>query len=204
MARGDAVVWKDEELLSGIAPKLILKLAVPHFGDEGFDGARLERRIEEHCAALGVSQIDCMQWMWRADLKDDQRRCNEFRELATTRIASVAATIKSNGRVVCFACFPYTQAFADVALDCPWMEALVIYRNPLEREYDHLLDKALGAGKQVIALRPFAAGRTFESGLTVKDALSHCFAHPIVRSALISFTSPAHLAEIESGLAGSS
>lgn len=188
---------------SGISPKLILKVAEPHFGDQGFDAGRLQRRIDESCAALAVPRIDYMQWMWRAGLGDDPARCNEFQELAGTKIASIASALKKEGRVSCFACFPYTPAFADAALNYPWMEALVIYRNPLEQEYDHLLNKAMAAQKPVIALRPFAAGRTFGAGLSVKDALSHCFAHPGVRSAVVTFSSLAHLAEIESALPGS-
>ena len=101
--------------------------------------------------------------------------------------------MKAQDRFLCLACLPYTRAFGGAALDCSCVEGLVVYRNSLEREYDYLLYGA----KPAIALRPFAAG------LTPWEAMFYCFAHPIASSAVVAFSSLAHLGEIESALVGS-
>lgn len=79
------------------------------------------------------------------------------------------------------------------------MDYLVVYRNPVERDYDQQLEKASAKAKQVIALRPFAAGKVL-SDRTARDALDYCFSHPAVCSAVATFSTPAHLADVAHAL----
>lgn len=181
----------------GLEVRHVVKMADPHFGEEGFDADRLRARVDACCAALNVERIDCIQWMWRSDLEQDRVRREKFSVAAAADIPRAMETLKSTGRVTAVGCFPYTAEFAQAVLDEAWLDHLVLYRNPLEHDYDRLLDKAIAANKGVLALRPFAAGRAFENGChTPRSALEYCFSHPAVRAVIATISSPPHLAQL--------
>ncbi len=73
--------------------------------------------------------------------------------------------------------------------------------NPLEREMDGFVQAAAIAGKSVIGIRPFAAGRLFDGQqLTANAALQHVFAFPAVVCAMVSASSRAHIDDLLAAL----
>jgi aryl-alcohol dehydrogenase-like predicted oxidoreductase len=185
---------------SNFRPKFVVKLADPHFGEEHFSGERFCRRIDEYCNRLSVDSLDCVQWMWRSNLKDDAQRCKDFADASKGEIERTFELLKSTGRVRSVVCFPYSVAFASSAIEHDWVDGLAIYRNPLEVEYEQILESANARGKWIMALRPFSAGGIFQSGKSmnvVRDAISYCFSHTAVRSIVVTFSSILHLEEIE-------
>ena len=137
--------------------KYIVKLAEPHFGENAFDGKKLLTRIDAYREALQKDQLDCIQWMWRGKLDDETGRLQGFSD-SFYRILEVVDRAKHQGKIKSFHCFPYTFEFAKHALENQMVDGLIIYRNPLEIEYDLLLARASAIGKRVIVIRPFKAG----------------------------------------------
>lgn len=176
----------------------LVKLANPHFGEDGFDPQRLVSQVDSYRERLEVDCIDCIQWMWRAESDQESARLAKFSSVRS-EIGDAMRSLKQSGKIGAVGCFPYTADFADLALEEAWVDYLVVYRNPLERDYDRQLEKASAKGKRVIALRPFAAGRVL-SDRTVCEALDYCFSHPAVCSAVATFSTPAHVADVKQGL----
>lgn len=175
---------------------LIAKIASPHFGEDRFSSAQVRDKIDGYRRALGVERVDTVQWLLRHDLGREEARLRILND-AADEIADLAAALKREGRIAAFAGFPYTRPIADALVAVDWCDALALYVNPLEREMDEVVAACAGAGKPVIAIRPFAAGRTFaEAGLTAGQALDHAFAAPAVATAVASCSSEAHLAAL--------
>jgi diketogulonate reductase-like aldo/keto reductase len=173
----------------------VVKLANPHFGEDGFDPQRLESQVDSYRERLEVERIDCIQWMWRVEQGQEVARLERFPR-AKSEIAGAMRSLQRAGKIRAVGCFPYTPDFADLVLQEAWMDYLVVYRSPWDREYDRQLDAAHALRKQVIALRPFAAGKVFSEHRTAREALDYCFSHPAVRSAVATFSTPAHLADV--------
>ena len=74
------------------------------------------------------------------------------------------------------------------------IDRLIFYRNPLEKDYDHLLEKCIVSGKKVIALRPFAAGMAFqEPTRTAVDLIKYALGHECVAGTVFTATKSEHV-----------
>jgi hypothetical protein len=179
------------------SPKLefqfIVKLAEPHFGENVFDVKKLLTRIDAYREALQTDQLDCIQWMWRGNLEDENGRIRGFSESAN-RILEVVDQAKYLGRIKSFYCFPYTFEFAKQVLDNPLVDGLTIYRNPLEIEYDPLLARAHAIGKRVLVIRPFKAGEAL-ANIGVAKLIKFSASSPVVDGVVVSCSSIKHLEE---------
>ena len=211
--------------LGGLPVQHVVKLADPHFGEAGFDAARLEARIDAYLAQLGAERIDVVQWMWRGDLKDEPGRLAAFaRELPAIRAAFDA--LRAKGKLGAVAPFPYTAAFADLVIAGgeagagagPLCEGLAVYLNPVEHELLPQIRAAARAGMGVVAIRPLAAGRALAATASpaadspaaaaaaapapapsAAACIREVLAEPGVATAVVTFSSRAHLDELCAG-----
>jgi aryl-alcohol dehydrogenase-like predicted oxidoreductase len=187
--------------LRGLPVQHVVKLADPHFGEAGFDAARLEARLDAYLAQLGAERIDVVQWMWRGDLKDEPGRLAAFeRERGAIRAAFDA--LRARGKLGAVAPFPYTAAFAERVIGDgdPLCEGLAVYLNPAERELLPQVRAAARAGMGVVAIRPLAAGQALAGG-TAAACVREVLAEPGVATAVVTFSSRAHLGELLAGAA---
>ncbi len=189
--------------LSGLPVTHVVKLADPHFGEAGFDAARLEARVDAYLAELGTDRLDVVQWMWRGDLKDEPGRLAAFaRELPAIRDAF--DVLRARGKLGAVAPFPYTAAFADLVIGGdpggggPLCEGLAVYLNPVEQELLPQIRAAARAGMGIVAIRPLAAGRAL-AGTEPAACVREVLAEPGVATAVVTFSSRAHLDELLAG-----
>ncbi len=177
---------------------IVAKLASPHFGEDRFSGAAFRAKLDAYLQALGVERIDVVQWLLRYDLKQEDERLRILKHHAA-EIADTVARLKQEGKIGACVGFPYTAAIAEALLEEEYCDGLALYVNPLEREMDPWLAAAEAAGKSVLAIRPFAAGRLFaETEATAGDALDHAFSFPAVATVVVSASTTRHLDELAS------
>ncbi len=177
----------------GVQFKHVVKLAEPSFDDERFDALRLGQKVDAYLSALVCDRLDTVQWMWRRDLDDDVKRIRDMAR-ATPHIAAVFETLKAEGKIVYVGCFPYSVDFASEVSGSKMIDRLIFYRNPLEKDYDHLLEKCIVSGKKVIALRPFAAGMAFqEPTRTAVDLIKYALGHECVAGTVFTATKSEHV-----------
>jgi aryl-alcohol dehydrogenase-like predicted oxidoreductase len=173
--------------------KFIAKLGEPHFDQPEFSAKRLQRRIEEYCEHLSIERLDDVQWMWRAGLEDDDRRCSAF-TAQSPAIGDCVTMLKSKGKIGRFLCFPYSPAFAGLALDQDFVDGLAVYRNSLEREYEVHLDQCRARSKMVHIIRPFLGGGTLkQNNIPPRQQLIKALDHPAIETAILSTGNMAHL-----------
>lgn len=185
---------------SALDATVIAKVAAPHYGEDRFDVAAFRVKVEAYLSTLGIEQV-VVQWLLRYDLKQEDARLRILHDGAT-EIAGVVAAMKAEGKIAGFVGFPYTMPIADVLADADWCDGLALYVNPLEHDTDVAIDACARAGKPVIAIRPYAAGRVFaETDMTAEAALEHVFAYAPVVTAVVSASSRAHLDALRPQLA---
>lgn len=168
----------------------VVKLAAPHFGEDRFVVADLVRRLDAYRAALSSPRIDVVQWMVRFDLQQENRRLQILQESAA-ELGDAVACLREQGWIGAFACFPYTQGFAQAVLAQPWCDGLVDYLNLHERERVALLPELQRAGQGLVALRPLLAGELIGRA-SPAAALRFPLLHPAVASEVLSIGSIAH------------
>lgn len=186
------------------AATLVAKLASPHFGEDRFSAAQVRDKIERYLRDLRVERIDTVQWLLRHDLANESVRLRILHE-AADELADLTAALKREGKIGAFVGFPYTRPIADALVTAEWCDGLAVYVNPLEREMDSVVEACAvandGAGKAVLAIRPFAAGRVFtETALDADAALMHAFGFPAVASVVVSVSGARHLAALRGWL----
>jgi aryl-alcohol dehydrogenase-like predicted oxidoreductase len=183
-----------------------VKLADPHFGEAGFEARRFEARLDAYLAQLGVERIDVVQWMWRGDLKDEPGRLAGFaRERGAIRAAF--EDLRARGKLGAVAPFPYTAAFADGVIGDeggegeagPLCGGIAVYLNPLEQELLPQVRAAARAGMATVAIRPLAAGRALER-IPAAACVYGVLAEPGVATAVVTYSSLAHLDALQGGL----
>jgi hypothetical protein len=173
--------------------RFTVKLAEPHFGQTDFDSKKLLKRIDAYRVALQTDQLDCVQWMWRGRLDDENGRLRGFYD-ATDRIFDVVESSKQRGLINELRCFPYTNEFAKQAIDHSTVDGLAIYRNPLENEYDPLFERVSAIGKSILVIRPFKAGYAFVD-VDASKLIKFSASLPVVDGIVVSCSSILHLEE---------
>lgn len=187
-----AEAWNSAGLRSTGAT-VVAKIASPPFGGTVFSDREVRDTLEKYRRALKVDRIDIVQWLLRYDLSQDEVRLQILLDSAD-RIADVFATLKREGLIGSLVAFPYSRPIADELVRAEWIDGLTLYVNPLEREMEGVLDDCASAGKPVLAIRPFAAGRLFtETNQGVTDALEYAFGMAAVQTSVVSVSSREHL-----------
>jgi len=172
----------------------VVKLAEPHFGDAGFDRARLVAKIDSYLAELGAARLDVVQWMWRGSLQDEPGRLAGFaHQLDELRDAFVA--LRTAGKVGAVATFPYTAGFCDAVIDARFGDGIAVYLNPLEREMVPQIERAADAGLATLAIRPLAAGKAVPA-TSPRECIQGVLAQRGVGTAVVTYSSLDHLREL--------
>lgn len=172
----------------------VVKLAEPHFGDAGFDRARLVAKVDAYLDALGAERLEVVQWMWRGDLKDEPGRLAGFAR-AAPELAEAFAALRAAGKLGAVATFPYTAGFCDAVIDARFGDAIAVYLNPLERELVPQIERAADAGMATVAIRPLAAGKAVAE-VSPGDCLRGVLGQRGVATAVVTYSSLEHLKQL--------
>jgi hypothetical protein len=173
--------------------RFVAKLGEPHFDRPEFDADRFAQAVDGYRDALGIDCLQDVQWMWRADLKADAVRIQNF-ERHIAQIRDAAQSLKGAGRIERLLCFPYSVAFADAASSSGIFDGIIVYRNHAEREYDEALDRWHTAGRMAHIIRPFLAGAALESiDASPAQQLADALNHPAIEAAILSTSKLDHL-----------
>ena len=175
----------------GARIEVVAKLAAPHFDQTGFDGRHAEGLIEALRRDLDVERIDLVQWMVRHTPNTDAPRLAILARDAD-RAGAVWAGLRQAGRIGALGVFPYSDAFAQAALDLPWVDGIVTYLNLEETEAAAYLDRLWTEGRGFVAIRPLNGGRL---AANVRNAIRFPLLHPAVASTLLSVSTQAQAAE---------
>ncbi|WP_337658939.1 hypothetical protein [Sphingorhabdus sp. Alg231-15] len=174
----------------------IVKIGNPHFDEASFQYEKLLSSIQSYCTALNTDKIGDLQWMWRSNLNDDEKRISLFQK-ETDAIAKAAETLKREGLIDRVLCFPYSPAFAFAAVEADGIDGLAVYRNINEPEYEPALARCGELGKDAIIIRPFAAGSLVngEKG-SPKSLFDESLDMPAIEAAIVSSSNLDHIAEL--------
>jgi hypothetical protein len=171
----------------------MVKLADPSFDDTGFDASRFSTRLDQYRQNLIADHIEDIQWMWRADLKNDTKRIGDARAAMRT-IDNGLARLKADGLISRLFCFPYSEAFAEAILQEHCIDGMTIYRNSQEMDYGRFLDQMVQANKICVAIRPFHAGAALAiNSPSPAEQIKFVLSHPAVEAAILSTSSLDHL-----------
>jgi len=177
----------------GGSARVIAKVAAPHYGEDSFSPRAFRAKIDDYLSALSIPRLDVVQWLLRYDLKRDEERVRIMRE-AAGEIAETVAALRKEGKIGALVGFPYSAAVAEGLIAADYCDGLALYINPLEHELDPFIARSGSAGKAVVAIRPYAAGRLFtETRSTASEALTYVLSHPEVVAAVVSASSREHL-----------
>ena len=167
--------------------KHIVKLAEPNFKDASFCSYRISDKIDQYIETLGVSSLHIVQWMWRGNLDNDRLRVDNF--LSETRFIK-EFTMESSHKIFFdyFYLFPYSKEFAIASLDQDFIEGLLVYRNPVEQDFNFIIEKYFQKQKKVITIRPFFGGKVFKSGYQKKDIKEYIFNTNAVDKTIVSIS----------------
>ncbi len=201
-----------------LRPVHVVKIGVPHFDEERFDGRRLESIIDAQLRALGAERLDIVQWLVRHTPNTDEHRL-PILEDCTDELARTWERLTRAGKVGVLTSFPYSDAFMRRALSVPPVKGLVTYLNLLELETLGVLDTMRASGQGLIAIRPLAVGRLIDhtpdtdamavaercgipgDGLTAA-ACRFPLLHPTTASIMVSVSSLAHAAQVLDAVEG--
>lgn len=176
----------------GLEFQHVIKLGEPHFGSNSFSAQQFNSRLESYCQALGVEQLDVVQWLWRGDLKDEASRL-EGLAIYTDVVQQAVKAARTKGTIGALVCFPYTVSFAKEVLACDWCDGLTVYLNPLETEMQELLPSLSKEEKAAIAIRPLAATKALHQNYSLQNCLTTAFASTTVTAAMVSWSSEQQL-----------
>jgi hypothetical protein len=179
----------------GCQLEFIVKFAEPHFGHNNFNTELFNQGIEKYRNSLKVDQIHSVQWMWRGDLGNEDERLLGF-ENNKSLISHAVNSIKATNKIKYFHVFPYSLAFAELAISCEFVDGLIVYRNLLETEYDSLILKQNELGKFGYILRPLAAGKLDFSVNSSYNYLMSALELPSIQGGIISISSKNRLSDL--------
>lgn len=174
----------------------MVKVAVPHFDEITFDRGVLRQRLQTYRTDLGCDKVADVQWMWRDNKIEDYQRVKKFEE-TIGQIGVEVTSLKNEGLIDRFMCFPYSINFANIAIEKKSIDGLVVYRNTFEKEYDAVLDRSAELRKASIVIRPFFAGKAIlDSDKSAPELFEVAINHPSVEAAILSTNSIEHLKEL--------
>lgn len=178
-----------------IAFRHVVKLADPHFGEDGFDAVRLEARIDAYLTAFAVDCIDDIQWMWRQRLDDDAQRIADMTAQANA-IAAARDRLVAAGKIGRLLCFPYSPAFGQAVVATGAVDGLVVYRNASERADDVAITAAAEHSLPTLIIRPFHAGALIADGADPRALLADALDLTGIEAAILSSNSIDHIGQL--------
>ena len=112
--------------------------------------------------------------MWRGDLKNDNMRIDKFL-LDYKRIGECVNDLKNKNEINDFYFFPYTMEFAKICIDLDYFDGIIVYRNPVENQYDDMIKSCKSKNKKCITIRPFQAGKSIKNDNNCQELLDYAF-----------------------------
>jgi hypothetical protein len=180
--------------------KHLVKLAEPHFDSDTFNAELFYIKIINYLNNLDTKKIWGVQWMWRGDMKFEEKRIEDYIRNFNLLLETVR-NCKKNEQFEGFYLFPYTDLFCSLSqklnsdLSTHLFDGLTVYRNYNEREYDDFLNLF----PNNIIIRPLNAGKLDEN-ISKKDALDFSINHPNIDYGIVSISSKEKLNELIYGL----
>lgn len=172
--------------------QFIVKLAAPHFDEDGFSQKSLEKKVDRFLLDFKRDSIDVAQWMWRMNPLDDDSRIEKTGEQLGSMQEAFQALVVS-GKVKQFSCFPYTPSYMHFIRKKGLMHSQTNYLNFWE---DDLFEG--GIAEDSIVLRPLAAGRFRKSNFSLSHCLSYPLSHPNIKTVVISLHNKKNIEEVAS------
>lgn len=149
--------------------KHIVKLASPHFEDDGFSTKILVQRVEDQLRALNIEQIDVLQWLVRSKPINDKDRLATL-ENQRQEIKACLSKLKKEGKVKSIFSFPYSTVFAKAVINLEEVDGIISYLNKEELEYASYAEKF-----PFIAIRPFFGGKLIQGeGISRDNKIHDC------------------------------
>ena len=115
-----------------------------------FTMKKLSALLNCYLKDLSLDRIN-IQWMWRADLNNDDYRCKSFYQKIPEINYSLGKLKKKSVNEIY--CFPYSIKFAKLVIKIKNINGLSVYFNPIEKSYKQFL------GKKNIGIRPLYGGK---------------------------------------------
>lgn len=173
--------------------KHIVKIAEPHFSNDEYSSNRLNEKVNSYLEALQVDKLEAIQWMWRSNLSDQERVINFTKQ--SQLIKEGIDSLKRKGLIETALCFPYSLEFMRKALELKVFDNFCVYRNPMELEYDEILNNC--KEETVISIRPFFADKRLVMEQGPIKLLEYNFSEPAIKSTILSISSLSQLNEIK-------
>ncbi len=152
----------------------VIKVPVPDFKDGGiFDAVKFRLRIDEALRDLHAERISVLQWMWRDDPNDDDRRLAMLPRILDDVVAEFEK-MRDAGKADCLMTFPYTPDCAKAAIETGRFAGIIAYYNPVEMEMAPLFDDMARRDMSFLCIRPLYQGiltdaRSGPGGLAAGD-----------------------------------
>jgi len=136
----------------------VIKVPVPDFEDgDRYDAGKFRLRVEEALRELHADRISVLQWLWRSDPNEDERRL----PLLARVIDDVVETfekMRDEGKVGYLMTFPYTLPCARAAIETDTLAGIIAYYNLIDMEMADLFEDLERRKMGFIAIRPLHGG----------------------------------------------
>ena len=143
----------------------ICKLSAPDFKEDKFLSSSLINRVKKELVALDAEHIDMVQWLYRTEPVEDEKRLKGLWE-STEEIEYTFAKLIKEGLIGVVGTFPYSVSFGvNVSKTLESVSGWITYFNLMEPE--NLLN--LPEGNWMIGIRPLAAGKIYDVLIQLKE-----------------------------------
>lgn len=139
--------------INKINTNIYAKCYSPNFDEKIYSEKKLNTLINYYLKDLNISNIN-MQWMWRANLDNENLRCKLFKD--SFQMLNHSFSNLKKKKINEIYCFPYTTKFAKLTHKISNIDGHTIYYNPDETSYRKFL------GKKNIGIRPLFAGKMLD------------------------------------------
>jgi hypothetical protein len=175
----------------------MVKLASPHFGEAEISPDAIEAKLRRYHSDLNCISIDRVQWMLRADLKQEPLR-HEIFQRDKELLTGLFDRLKAEGSVNRLGCFPYTPGFGALAAAAGCFDFMADYVNQDEANYKRYVPAS--GEVRLVAIRPFNAGGGFGKGRSAVQMLRFALREPGVDAVVASPGSTGHFDELAQAL----
>jgi hypothetical protein len=175
----------------------MVKLASPHFGESEISPDAIDAKLQRYHSDLNCRSIDRVQWMLRADLKQEGLRHDIFQR-DKALLVGLFDRLKTDGRINRLGCFPYTPGFGALAASAGCFDFMADYVNQDETNYKRYVPAS--GEVRLIAIRPFNAGGGFGKGRSAAQMLRFALQEPGVDAVVASPGSIGHFNELAQAL----
>jgi aryl-alcohol dehydrogenase-like predicted oxidoreductase len=136
----------------------VVKVPLPDFKDRGrFREQKFRRIVHAALRQLRAERIEVVQHLHRATPNTDDKRLPALPDVLEG-LFEAFEKLHNEGLVGSLALFPYTTAYADLALQYEHVRAVVGYHNLIELPWAGHLHSLHETGRGFLGIRPFMTG----------------------------------------------